>query len=223
MFVDYNKIAEWFSSSRKKMKWEEIDYFISSYLSDFENKNFLDIWCGSARLLEQFSNEFDIKKINYLWLDLSDEMLKYASSNFPDKEFLNLNMLDLDNISWKKFDYIFFIASFHHLDSFEKRQEVLRKTYKILKKDWFIFMTNWALNSELNYLKYKDSIIQDTTNEFWSLDYNIKIWEYDRYYHSFSLKELEKLFIENDFEIIENREFENKRNFISIIQKIRLE
>jgi len=36
MWVDYNKIAKWFSNSRKKMKWEEIDYFISSYLNDFE-------------------------------------------------------------------------------------------------------------------------------------------------------------------------------------------
>ena len=41
--IDYDNIAKDFSKSRKNMKWEEIDYFISSYLGDFENKNFLDV------------------------------------------------------------------------------------------------------------------------------------------------------------------------------------
>jgi len=64
--VDYDNIAKDFSKSRKNMKWEEVNYFISSYLSDFENKDFLDIGCGSGRLLEQFLDNFDIEKINYL-------------------------------------------------------------------------------------------------------------------------------------------------------------
>jgi hypothetical protein len=32
-----------------------------------------------------------------------------------------------------KFDYIFFIASFHHLENIEKRLEVLKKTKSLLK------------------------------------------------------------------------------------------
>jgi hypothetical protein len=95
----------------------------------------------------------------------------------------------------------------------------LEKIYNLLKDWWKIFMTNWSLNSELNKEKYKKSIIPLSKNKFWSLDYNIKIWEYSRYYHSFDLKELEYLFTKTWFEIIENREFENKRNFVSIIQK----
>lgn len=219
MSVDYNKIAKWFSDSRKKMKWEEIDYFISSYLSDFEGKSFLDIWCGSGRLLEQFSNSFDLNKINYLWLDLSEEMLKHAKTNFQDKEFSNINMLDLDKLKWRKFDYIFFIASFHHLNNFEYRSEVLEKVKELLNKNWMIFMTNWALDSELNHEKYSKNIIDNSENKFWSLDYRIYFWEYPRYYHWFNLKELEFLFKENDFEIIENRLFDTKKNFVSIIQK----
>jgi hypothetical protein len=49
------------------------------------------------------------------------------------------------------FDVIFFIASFHHLDSFEKR--------KLLKEDGIIFMTNWDLQGPLNKEKYKKSEI----------------------------------------------------------------
>ena len=218
MIVDYNKIADKFSKSRKNMKWEEIDYFIENYiLKDFENKNILDIWCGSGRLLEQFSNFFDIENIWYLWVDLSEKMLENARKNFTDKNFLKLNMLDLDEID-EKFDYIFFIASFHHLDNLDDRLEVLKKAKNLLKENWKIFMTNWALNSQVNKTKYWKSIIENSKNEFWSLDYNIEFWEYKRFYHCFSLDELNYLFKETGFEILENRLFECGKNFVSVIQ-----
>jgi SAM-dependent methyltransferase len=57
------------------------------------------------------------------------------------------------------FDVIFFIASFHHLDSFEKRKKVLSETKKLLKEDGIIFMTNWDLQGPLNKEKYKKSEI----------------------------------------------------------------
>jgi len=219
MSVDYNKIAKWFSDSRKKMKWEEIDYFISSFLDDYKLKSFLDIWCGSGRLLEQFSNELDINNIDYLWLDLSSEMLKNAKNNFSNKEFANINMLDLDKLKWRKFDYIFFIASFHHLDNIDDRLGVLKKVKLLLNNEWSIFMTNWALDSEINHEKYKSSIMDKSKNKFWSLDYKIFFWDYPRYYHWFTLNELEFLFKENWFNIIENRLFDNWKNFVSIIKK----
>jgi hypothetical protein len=43
-------------------------------------------------------------------------------------------MLDLDKLE-KKFDYIFFIASFHHLDFIEKRLNVLIKAKNLLKQN----------------------------------------------------------------------------------------
>jgi len=218
--VDYDNIAVDFSKSRKNMKWEEIDYLISSYLSDFENKDFLDIWCGSWRLLEQFSNNIDIEKINYLWLDLSLGMIEEAKKTYKDKDFLVLDMTSIDNIENKKFDFIFFIASFHHLQKFDERMEVLQKAKNLLKKDWIIFMTNWYLNSSINNEKYKNDVIENSENEFWSQDYNIYFWEYARFYHCFSLTELNYLFEKNWFEIIENRAFETQRNFLSIIKKI---
>ena len=219
MVVDYNKIAKWFSNSRKKMKWEEIDYFISSYLNNFDWKSFLDIWCWSWRLLEQFSSSFDIDKIKYLWLDLSSEMLKNAKENFQNKDFENINMIDIDKLEWRKFDYIFFIASFHHLDSINDRLLVLKKVKKLLNTNWLIFMTNWALDSWMNKEKYSKDIIEWSENEYWSLDYKIYFWEYPRYYHWFSLDELKYLFENNWFKIIENRLFDTNKNFISIIQK----
>lgn len=218
--VDYNNIAKDFSKSRKNMKWEEIDYFISSYLSYFENKNFLDVWCGSGRLLEQFSNSFDIEKINYLGIDLSSGMIDEAKLAYKNSDFLILDMTSIDKIQNKKFDFIFFIASFHHLQTMSERLEVLQKANNLLNKNWIIFMTNWYLNSSINDEKYKNDVIENSENEFWSVDYNIYFWEYARFYHCFSLIELNYLFKNNWFEIIENRAFETNKNFISIIKKI---
>jgi hypothetical protein len=74
-------------------------------------------------------------------------------------------MLNLDEINYK-FDYIFFIASFHHLSNLQDRINVLKKAYNLLNNHGKIFMTNWALNSELNKKKYLKSVIKDSKNKF---------------------------------------------------------
>jgi len=216
MSVDYNDFAKTFSNSRKKMKWEEIDYFLS-FLEWKKDISILDIWCWNGRFLSHLKDKH-IKYTNYLWIDLSDWLLKEASELHPEEWFLHLNMLNIDSVN-EKFDYIFFIASFHHLDNINYRKNVLKKASKLLNKDWKIFMTNWSLNSELNKERYNNSIIKNSKNIFWSLDYNIKLWKFYRYYHCFDLTELDFLFKENWFNIIENRLYDTWKNFISIIQK----
>lgn len=209
--VDYNNFAKTFSASRENMKWEEIEYFLWNY--DLEAKTILDIWCGNGRFLAALK-EKKLKFHKYLWLDLSIWLLEEASKLHPENQFLNLNMLDLDKIE-SKFDAIFFIASFHHLQTLEDRIEVLKKAKNLLSQDWKIFFTNWNL---IGQERYKKSEITNSQNIFWSLDFNIKIWEFDRYYHGFTLKELDYLFKETWFELIENRVFDSGRNIISVVK-----
>lgn len=219
-WVDYDKFSKTFSQSRKSMKWDEIDYFIDNY---FEFKPWvavLDVWAGTWRLLEHFWKKYDISKMNYMWIDLSEKMLEEAKKDFPDRDFFVLNMTHIDEVKADcEFDYIFFIASFHHLQFEADRFLTIKKAYNLLKPGWMIFMTNWALNSKLNYEKYTDSIVEGSENEYGSVDYNIYIWEYPRYYHCFNLSELQDIFQDEWFEIIENREFENQKNLISIVRK----
>jgi hypothetical protein len=106
------------------------------------------------------------------------------------------------------------------LESIENRLSVLKQTYDLLESWWFVFMTNWALESKFNKEKYKDSKIKNSINKFWSSDFNIKIWKFDRFYHCFTLEELEYLFKEVGFEVIESKEFEGERNFISVLKKV---
>ncbi len=216
MVVDYNNIAKKFSNSRKNLKWEELDYFFKR-LANKESISILDIGCGNWRLLwELLIKQIKIKR--YLWIDLSIWLLEEAKKIYPEFDFLELDMIKVDKIK-EKFDVIFLIATFHHLNSYEDRLKVLKKIYNLLNKWWIVFITNWALNSKFNSQKYENSKIDWSCNEFWSFDYNIKFWDYLRYYHCFDLKELNNLFNKSFFKIIENRLFDNSKNFISILKK----
>lgn len=216
--VNYDNFSWTFSSSRDWMKWEEIEYFLKKYGEFIDWKKVLDIWCWNGRLLDHFIKSPYIFDIDYFWIDSSNWMIEEAKKKFWSDDFLVCDMLDLNTLKVKNFESIFLIASFHHLLNIEERIKVLENIKNIILPWSYIFMTNWSLNSELNKQKYEKSIISNSKNDFWSLDYNIKIWEFDRFYHCFSLEELDYLFKNTWYEIIENRLFDNDRNFISIIK-----
>jgi len=209
---DYDNFSKTFAKSRKNMKWVEIEYFMSFLLSRFHKDDklrILDIWCGSWRLLNYLNTTFS--NIDYLWIDSSVWMIEEAKNEFPWFDFKVLDMTEVDKLE-NKFDIIFFIASYHHLSSFEQRIETLKQVKAKLNLGWLVIMTNWNLLGERNFSKYEKNYI-------WNWDFQIKIWDYNRYYHSFEISELENLFANEDFEIKENRIFDNENNIISVIQK----
>lgn len=216
MTVDYNNFAKSFADSRKNMKWAELEYFFS----DIRQGSIIDVWCGSGRLIEQYKEYFWILPKEYLWVDLSVWLLAEAHKSYPEMLFTQGNMLDILNIAqWKIFSYAFLIASFHHLQNIEDREIFLCNLYKLLE-DWArVYMTNWALNSDFNKQKYISSKIPWSENQFSSTDYTIKIGKEMRYYHCFSLQELNYLAKKAWFTLLENRLFEGERNFITILEK----
>lgn len=216
MSVDYNSFAKTFAASRKNMKWPEIEYFFSLK----EWKDILDIWCGSGRLIDQYTQYFWLQPENYIGIDLSSWLIWEAKKLYLNHKFIIWNMLECESLVWdKKFDNIFLIASFHHLEDIQSREKMLQSLYNITLKGWKIYMTNWALESSLNLEKYKDSKISKSQNKYWSSDFNIKIWENTRFYHSFSLREIKELSSMVGFTVLENRIFDNERNIITILQK----
>ncbi len=198
------------------MKWAELEYFFTK----INSWNLLDIWCGSWRLLEQFNTYFGDLPKSYLWIDLSAWLLDEAKKSYPKMSFLEWNMIDVISLTQgKKYKNAFVIASFHHLQTIEDRQLFLDNLYQVLDCWARVFMTNWALNSQNNNVKYKDSKIPNSENIFGWTDYNILFWDNERYYHCFSLHELETLVVKSWFTVIENRLFEGERNFITILEK----
>lgn len=213
MTVDYNNFATTFAQSRKNMKWEELEYFFSFIKG---GENILDIWCGSGRLLDCYKDYFWKLPQEYKWIDLSEWLLQEARWHYPNYIFEEKNMLDMTESHKQN---IFLIASFHHLKTLWERESMMKVLFQALQDWWKIFMTHWALESPVNKEKYQSSCIDGSTNQFGSKDFSIKFGEFPRYYHSFSLSELEYLAKKAGFHILENRLFSTEKNIITILQK----
>jgi hypothetical protein len=136
-------------------------------------------------------------------------MIEEARGYHPESLFRTCSMLTswvLNLESWI-FNAIIFLASFHHLETREQRIQVLSEIKKYLAPGWAIYMTNWNLREQSRYEK----------SHRWDGDYDIKIGEYMRYYHWFTVEELTKLFETTGYRVIENRVFEWGRNIWSKI------
>jgi len=213
--VDYNNFAKTFSKSRKNMKWPEVEYFFSCE----KPESILDIWCWSGRLLESYQAYFWSLPAEYLGVDMSLWLIQEAQESFPEHDFIVCDMRQLDLGRDARFSSIFLIASFHHLSEWEQREAVLKKLSTLLKTGGVIYMTNWALDSNFNRSKYAECKIKKSENSFGSSDYTIMFWESQRYYHCFSLTELEYLWEKAGLKILENRVFEGDRNIVTILKK----
>ena len=93
-------------------------------------------------------------------------MISEARKIFPKFDFEVLDMENIQEIGKKDFDFVFFIASFHHKKFLRERIKTMKNLKNILKKGSVVFLTNWALDSDLNREKYKSSEIIFCKNDF---------------------------------------------------------
>lgn len=124
-------------------------------------------------------------------------MITEARKLHPDNQFEVIGMQNITIID-RSFDSILLLASFHHLESQEERIQVLENTKKLLKPNGRIYMTNWNLRNQEKYAK----------NHRGDGEFDIKIGEFSRYYHGFTVDELAELFEETGYRVIENRIFD---------------
>lgn len=205
---NYNDFASTFAKSRKNLRWQELDTIISDIIQN-NYKNILDIGCGSGRFLDFFLKQTNTI-INYTGIDNSKNMIMEAKKQFPNHNFMVSEMESINTSQFKKsFDAIIFLASFHHLNTLEKRIQTLKNIHSILSENGKIYMTNWNLREQEKY----------QSSEFAPWEFYIKIGEFERYYHSFSLQELENIFLQTEYNIEKNEIFEGGRNFLSILSK----
>ncbi|PCI25406.1 hypothetical protein COB57_01630 [Candidatus Peregrinibacteria bacterium] len=203
MKTPYDSIAKNFSDTRV-YPWKEFSIFHDYCHS---GDAFLDIGCGNGRLIASLENYRE-----YIGIDNSKNLLAEAVKKHPDKTFFYNSMTDLSVVEGKKFDVIFFIASFHHLETEAERLLCLKKVKKLLTDDGVICLTNWNLfqkkykkyiwkamfHSLFSSRKWNDTFIPFTKNN------QEKIW---RYYHAFSPKELQGLYRKSGFVIKEEQFF----------------
>ena len=213
----YDKEAKKYAETRKKF-WHEEKAILDAITPLFEqNKKIriLEFGCGSGRfaslLNQNFSNKFD-----YVWIDLSDELLTYASKDNPNLTFFQWDVTKLiKNFEQESFDLIVWTSSFQHIPSTKERSFLMKNFYRLLDYDGMLLMTNRSLSSWftkknwkivlkakiLSWLKFDRSIARDLM-----VPWTDKTWKvYERFYHFFSLKELEKVAIFSWLTIRTNR------------------
>jgi len=141
----YDTIGKEFSASRQYI-WPDLKQYLNKVK---QNSSILDVGCGNGRLLLGLP-----KKIKYLGMDISKELLKEAEKANPNQKFLETDITK-EQI-WKhlpQFDYIFCIAVLHHLPTEKDQLFVLKQIQKHLKPKGKVLITAWNL-WQPRYIKY---------------------------------------------------------------------
>lgn len=195
----YNKIAIDFDKTRKKHLWPELEDFSREIK---KGARVLDAGCGNGRLLEAFKD----KQIDYLGLDSSSTLLELARRNYPQHNFLEMDLLattaNRESADFKNgFDLIFCLAVLQHIPSFELRVQVLKKLKSWLVPGGRLIISNWNLwQSTKRVLIYRQ--IFKKVIGLNKLDWGDLIFPWKnslgqklslRYYHAFSSRELRRL------------------------------
>lgn len=209
----YNKISKVFSQTRQ-YNWDEVKEYAEKYVKD--GQNILDLGCGNGRLYQLLENY----NVNYLGIDISKKLIEDAKEKFPRAKF-KIGDISKIKLEKNKYNLIFAIASFHHIPSPTLRQQAINNIYKSLKPGGIYIMTNWNLfqpkyEKYFNKNKSPDPQLEENDTLIPWKNSQGKILA-NRYYHAFTLKEIEQLIGNSDFEIIENKK--SRFNIVTVIKK----
>ncbi|MCD4704754.1 class I SAM-dependent methyltransferase [bacterium] len=211
----YDAVAEHFALTRKRALPPQLIDF-KQYLAD--GQEVLDLGCGSGRMI-RILKDFEI---NCVLTDISEELLNYAKKEDLGKikkaEFITQDMLE-SFFSENKFDLIFCIATLHHLKSKKDRIKFLKNVHFWLKPGGYFLMTNWNLMQK-RYLKYIFNFRKYSWNDF-MIPYKDNSGKNlaNRYYHSFTHRELKKILLKTGFQIEKLELSENGNDRVSVCQK----
>lgn len=192
---NYQEIAAYFDVTRKKHTWPELEKILS-FLKDGDSV--LDVGCGNGRLLDNIKN----KKIDYLGIDNSSNLIEIARKNYPENDFALGDILYLDKVTNKKFDLVISVAVLHHLPSLDLRLLALKQLALMTRSGGRIIFSAWKIWSNKKYLKplIKNIFLKLTFQS--DLDFGDLLFPWkdnqgnplsERYYHAFTSYSLRSL------------------------------
>jgi SAM-dependent methyltransferase len=160
----------------------------------------LEFWCGSGRFATLLNQNF-AGKFDYVGIDLSEELLSYASEDNPNLTFFQWDITKLvKNFEQESFDLIVWTSSFQHIPTNKERSFLMKNFYRLLDYDGMLLMTNRSLSDWFVKKNWKIVMKAKIFSRFkWNsrdlmvprTDENWKV--YERFYHFFSLEELKNL------------------------------
>jgi SAM-dependent methyltransferase len=207
---DYNIIAKHFSQKRRYI-WEDIRPFLKHIKV---GDRLLDVGCGNGRLFRELKN----KKIDYLGVDFSEELLKIAKKENPQGNFQYGDITKAK--TWENltnFDVICCIAVFHNLYTRKLQEKVLNYIYQSLKPNGILILTAWNLwQKRFWQMHLKQLGFKLRGNLKWvKVPYQVSdgkkiAKKVDRFCYGFSLNELKSLLNEAGFTIISKTNCQNQ-------------
>lgn len=213
----YNLVADKFSQTRGHF-WRGLE-FVADYVRDGDN--ILDFGCGNGRLLEIIGE----KKINYIGVDVSRNLIDIAKSEHPGYNFLKIASSGSLAFSTGYFNVVYSIAVFHHIPSRKLRREIAKELCRVMVPGGRIIITVWNLwqpkyikNIFFNWIGKVAGKSKLDWNDCYITFKNNQGEIFKRYHRAFTRKELKKLFNSAGFEI-EKCEALNGRNIILIAKK----
>jgi SAM-dependent methyltransferase len=193
---------------KRRNPWKPLEEFIM-FLKQ-EKYNFdgiiMDLGCGNGRNFNLFRTQND----KIIGVDNSLEFLKIAKKSLISEQ--NSTQLLLSDLKFlpirpSVINYIFLIASFHHIRNSSQRNDLIHQIDNILQSQGRILLTVWRKYQKkyrfhflLDYIKrkivikYKIKQKQKSLNEHgdiiipWTV--SMEGIKYERFYHLFSKREL---------------------------------
>lgn len=183
----FDEIAEsWY----RYRHWSRFTKELEELALRWRKGRLLNIGCAHGPDFLPFKENFE------LWgIDFSTQMLKQAQK-YAAKFGLPVNLSVADAVflpfADNTFDWAIAVATYHHVEGDEQRQEALKELWRVLKPGGEAFVTVWNKWQPRFWLRGKEVQIP------WRVRGKILY----RYYYLFSYRELHRLFTLTGFEVI---------------------
>jgi SAM-dependent methyltransferase len=232
----YNQEAEKYYFTRKKYRSDWYIILEEIKKNPKQTISILEFWCWSGRFISFLNQNLQDKKINYIWIDLSQKLIEFAKKDNSNNKFIQDDISNyIKQTKQESFDYIVWIASFQHIPSKKERLFLLKSFYRSLNYWWKLIMTNWSISKRFIKKYYKVFINSLLKFLYTSWNYSRNDlyipWKNKgitnkRYYHIFTKKEIKNLtktagfktilltYVNNKWQKIKNRKKSNNTIFI---------
>ncbi len=134
----------------------------------------LDLACGNGRLYSFLKNSLPNTSIDYVGLDDDQQLLDFATQQFPQVTFKHCDLLTDQN--WplpkqQRFDLIGIFGLTHHLPSNQQIVRLLQNSRQLLTRNGYIVVSNWQFAADQqrfqkNIFDYKKIISNHQINLF---------------------------------------------------------
>lgn len=204
---DYSIIASHFSEKRRFV-WGDLKPFLKSIK---HGDKVLDAGCGNGRLYQALEN----KKIEYLGIDFSKNLLRIAKKFNPGVEFRQGDISKKKTWSdLKDYDVICCIAVLHHFPTKKEQLKVLEYIFQALKPNGLLIITVWNLWQKRFWGLHLKQIFWKIIKGFkfkWLLvpykmtDKGKVVKVVNRFCYAFTTKEFEKIVKKAGFSIVKKK------------------